>query len=99
MSTRKFLVGFALAAVLLAGVVSYFASAAPDGLTKVAEEHGIAAAETEHATGDSPFADYGIAGLENSALSGGLAGVVGVGVVLVIAGGLAFVVRRRTDRG
>lgn len=99
MSRRTFFVGFALVAVLLAGVVSYFASAAPDGLTKVAEEHGIAAAEQEHATSGSPFAGYSAEWLDNGLLSGGLAGVVGVAVVLLLAGGLGRVLRRKADRG
>jgi hypothetical protein len=97
MRTKRFLVGFALAAVLIAGVVSYFASSSPDGLERVADDQGIAAAEVEHATGDSPLADYGIRGVESDALSGGLAGVVGVVVVLVVAGGIAFLVRRRSE--
>lgn len=97
MRTRRFLVGFALAAVLIAGVVSYFASSSPDGLERVAGDQGIAAAEEEHATGDSPLADYGIRGVQSDALSGGLAGVVGVVVVLVVAGGIAFLVRRRSE--
>jgi len=98
-STRRFFVGFALVAVLLAGVVSYFASSSPDGLDRTAGDHGISSAEREHAAGDSPFADYGTEGVGNGLLSGGLAGVVGVGVVLVVAGGIAFAVRRKPDRG
>ncbi|HET7328516.1 MAG TPA: PDGLE domain-containing protein [Nocardioidaceae bacterium] len=98
MRTKRFFVVFALAAVLLAGVASYFASSSPDGLTRVADDHGISKAEEEHAAEGSPFADYGTEGVDNNALSGGLAGVIGVGVVLVVAGGLAFVVRRKSDR-
>ena len=35
-------------ALLIAGVVSRFASSAPDGLERVAEDHGIAANAVEH---------------------------------------------------
>lgn len=97
MTTKRFFAGFALVAVLLAGGVSYFASSSPDGLDRTAGDHGISAAEQEHATGGSPFADYGTRGVDNGALSGGLAGILGVGVVLVVAGGIAFLVRRRSD--
>jgi PDGLE domain len=99
MRSRRFFVGFALAAVLIAGVVSYFASGSPDGLERVAGDHGIAAAEEKHATGESPLADYGVRGVDSDLLSGGLAGVIGVGVVLVVAGGIAFLVRRKSDSG
>ena len=85
-----------LVAVVVAGFVSYFASSAPDGLTRAADDHGISAAQKPHATADSPLADYGILGVDNDLLSGGLAGVVGVGVELVLAGGLALAVRRRS---
>ena len=43
-----------------------------------------------------PLADYGVSGVEDARLSGGLAGVVGVLVTLLLAGGLARAVRRRT---
>jgi hypothetical protein len=99
MRSKRFFVAFAVVAVLVAGVVSYFASASPDGLERVAGDHGIATAEKEHATGGSPLADYGIRGVDSDLLSGGLAGVIGVGVVLVVAGGIAFLVRRRSDTG
>lgn len=92
---KRFFVGFLLLAVLLAGGVSYFASASPDGLERVAGDHGMSETEKEHAAGDSPFADYGTEGVENSVLSGGLAGVAGVGVVLLVGTGVAFAVRRR----
>jgi hypothetical protein len=96
MTAKRFFVAFLLVAVVLAGFVSYFASSAPDGLTRTADDHGISAAEKPHASADSPLADYGILGVDNDLLSGGLAGVVGVGVVLVLAGGLALAVRRRS---
>ncbi|MGH3385368.1 MAG: PDGLE domain-containing protein [Nocardioidaceae bacterium] len=95
MTARRFFVAFALAAVLLAGVASYFAAGSPDGLNRVAEDHGLSSAEKEHPADGSPFADYGTKGVDNGALSGAVAGVLGVGIVLVVAGGLAFVVRRR----
>jgi hypothetical protein len=41
------------------------------------------------------MADYGVAVIDNGPLSGGLAGVVGVLVVLTLTTGVAYVVRRR----
>ena len=83
-----------LVALLLAGVVSYYASASPDGLSRVAEDQGIAEAERDHASKDSPLAGYEVSGVSDGRLSKGVAGVVGVGVVLLLGSGLTYVVRR-----
>jgi hypothetical protein len=95
MRTRTFVVIGLLAALLVAGVGSYWASSHPDGLEFVAEKVGFADAAEDSATADSPLSDYQLKGVENEALSGGLAGVIGAGVVLLLAGGLAYAVRRR----
>jgi hypothetical protein len=84
-------------ALLLAGVVSFYASSSPDGLEWVAGETGFEEAATEHAAlGYSPFADYQLAGLDDARLSGGLAGVVGTLLVLAIGLGLMWLLRRRS---
>ncbi|MFE1143223.1 energy-coupling factor ABC transporter permease [Streptomyces rochei] len=84
--------------LVLAGFVSFYASADPDGLEKVAADQGIDRKTEEHASADSPLADYGVEDITDARLSGGLAGVIGVGVT-VIAGSAVFwaVRRRRTD--
>ena len=99
MGTRTVLIVGALLALLLAGVVSHYASSAPDGLNKVANDQGISAQEKQHQLDDSPFAGYGTKGVDDGRLSGGLAGVAGVGVTFLIVGGLVLAVRRgrRTD--
>ncbi len=88
------LVGLAISLVL-AGFVSFYASANPDGLEKVAADQGIDAKTEVNATADSPLADYGISGLTNTRLSGGLAGVIGVGVTMGAGSGVFWAVRRR----
>lgn len=95
MSNRRFLLGFLLVSLLIAGVASYYASSHPDGLEHVAGETGFSHTATDPATAESPLADYGVAGVESDRLSGGLAGVIGVGVVLALSTGLFAVVRRR----
>ena len=99
MTARRVFVAFALVAVVLAGGASYVASSAPDGLDRVAEDHGIAEREKPHALGDGPMADYAVKGLASPWLSGGLAGVTGVVVVLALTSGVAFAVRRRNAAG
>jgi cobalt/nickel transport system permease protein len=84
-----------LTTLVVAGVVSFFASAHPDGLEFVGEQLGIASHAKESAVAGSPLADYGVSGLGNSALAGGIAGVIGVCVVLAALYVVAAFVRRR----
>ncbi|WAP57882.1 energy-coupling factor ABC transporter permease [Streptomyces sp. S465] len=83
------------AALLCAGVVSFYASASPDGLEKVAHDKGIDKKAEDHAAKDSPLADYGVKDISDTRLSGGLAGVIGVGATLAVGSGVFLVVRRR----
>ncbi len=88
-----------LAALLLAGGLSYYASASPDGLEKVAADHGIDEKAEDHAAKDSPLADYQTKDVGNPRLSGGIAGVIGVGATLAVGTGVFWAVRRRTLAG
>jgi cobalt/nickel transport system permease protein len=81
--------------LVLAGFVSFYASASPDGLEKVAEDKGFADSAEEHATADSPLADYGVKDVDDARLSGGLAGVIGVGATVAAGTGVFWAVRRR----
>jgi cobalt/nickel transport protein len=89
--------GTLVVALLLAGVLSSHASSDPDGLERVATDQDFSDTEADHAAAGGPFAGYATDGIDNERLSGGLAGVVGVVVVLVLTGGLARVVRRRNS--
>lgn len=95
MSNRRFMVVGLIAALLIAGVASFYASAHPDGLEYVAEKTGFLDTAENSGTADSPLADYQTKGVDNERLSGGLAGVTGTLVVLLLAGGLFLVLRRR----
>ena len=95
MRTRTFVVAGLVAALLVAGVVSYWASSHPDGLQHVAEQAGFANHAERSPADRSPLSGYKVKGVENDAVSRGLAGVLGATVVLVLAGGLAYAVRRR----
>ena len=85
--------------LLLAGVVSGFASASPDGLEAVAGWHGFADTAAPSPLSDSPVADYQVAGVESARVSGGLAGVLGVLLTLAVTAALARALRTRARRG
>ena len=97
-----------LVALLLAGVVSNFASSHPDGLDSSLREGCTfdandnitggdcpAKQAREHELADSPLADYGIRGIDNAYLSTGLSGVIGVLLTFAVGGGVFWLVRRR----
>ena len=94
-SHRKVWAAGLVTSQLLAGFVSFYATADPHGLEKVATHHGIDKKAEEHAVADSPLADYGVKDVDDARLSGGLAGVIGVGVTVVAGTGVFWVVRRR----
>ncbi|WP_328944237.1 energy-coupling factor ABC transporter permease [Streptomyces sp. NBC_00250] len=98
-SPRKLWIGGVVTALVLAGFVSFYASASPDGLEKVAADKGIDSKVEDHAAADSPLADYGVKGIETARLSGGLAGAIGVGATLAVGTGTFWVVRRRRTHG
>ncbi|MEU1598169.1 energy-coupling factor ABC transporter permease [Streptomyces sp. NPDC005708] len=81
--------------LVLAGFVSFYASANPDGLEKVATDQGISQKAKPHTASDSPLAGYGVKDIGDARLSGGLAGVIGVGVTVVAGSAVFWAVRRR----
>ncbi|NES16854.1 MULTISPECIES: PDGLE domain-containing protein [Micromonospora] len=110
MSRRSwpFVLGGLLIALLLAGVVSNYASAHPDGLDSSLLKGCTVNAEGEitggscpaqksqrHELSDSPLADYGVRGISNGFLSTGLSGVLGVLLTFALGGGLFWLARRR----
>jgi hypothetical protein len=99
LGNRAFLAAGLLVALLLAGVASWYASSAPDGLEKVAGDQGFISQEQEHDLEGSPFAGYETKGVDDDRLSGGLAGVAGVGATLLLGGGLFLLIRRRGTAG
>ncbi|MET7453876.1 energy-coupling factor ABC transporter permease [Streptomyces sp. NPDC005574] len=84
--------------LLLAGFVSFYASASPDGLEKVATDKGIDRRVEKHASSDSPLAGYGVRDVTDARLSGGLAGVIGVGVTVAGGSAVFWALRRRRSQ-
>jgi cobalt/nickel transport system permease protein len=94
-SRRKVWAVGLVTSLVLAGFVSFYASANPDGLEKVAKDQGIDKKAQKHASDDSPLAGYGVKDVSDARISGGLAGVIGVGVTIVAGTGIFWAVRRR----
>ena len=94
-SNRALVVTGVLLTVLLAGVVSFYASSHPDGLNYVAEKVGFSSATKPHASNGSPLSGYATRGVTDQRLSRGVAGVVGVMVVGLLFTGLTWALRRR----
>lgn len=87
-----FLLGGLGVTLLLAGVMSFFASPDPDGLEAVAEEQGFMERAADHLFGDFALADYG----EVGGIPVGVAGVAGVALTLIAAGVIAYAARTRS---
>jgi len=94
-STRWVVIGVALVALILAGIVSFYASASPDGLNRVAADKGFASTEKTHKSDGSPLAGYESKGVDDPRLSKAVSGISGTVIVLVLAGGLTLLIRRR----
>jgi cobalt/nickel transport protein len=100
---RRFLITFGLIVLAVAGGLSYLADSDPDGLDAVATQGCsdgdgqlvgtcIAQHAGQHPLAGTPLAGYTIGG--DGRLTG-VAGVVGAGVVLLLAIGLFRLLRRR----
>lgn len=96
MSARR-LIGLGLIlAFLIAGVLSFYASAHPDGLQMVAKTLGFA--DDANSSDGSLLAGYQVPGVADQRLSGGLAGILGAAIVLATMTLLIRVLRRKQTR-
>jgi mannose/fructose/N-acetylgalactosamine-specific phosphotransferase system component IID len=87
-----FVVGV-LVTVVIAVVVSQFASSSPDGLEYVADQQGFIDQAEEHELADAPLADYGENLESESTISTAIAGFVGVTAALAVGFGLFWLIR------
>lgn len=93
MSKQEILFGLAVA-VVLAVVLSPFASPWPDGLEKVAESLGFLEKGEGEPIFSSPIPDYAWPGLKSEKLATSAAGVSGTLIVFGLGYGLAALIRR-----
>lgn len=90
-----------LISLLLGGVVSFWASAHPDGLERVAEDTGFLERTEENEAQKSlaPAPDYEAPGLDGDFSKVSAAGLVGAALAFAGAFGLFWLLRRRRTAG
>jgi hypothetical protein len=84
-----------LFSLFIAGFLSLFASAHPDGYEKAGEELGFIEKATSFI--HAPFPDYQVPGI-NQAFSGSLAGIIGVILTFVIFMGIGKVLGKKDGK-
>jgi hypothetical protein len=92
--TRYWWVAGVVIAALVVIVLAPLASSDPDGLERVAEDHGFL--ESARDALFSLIPDYAVPGVDGN-LSTILAGLIGVAIVFVLMLGLGKVLARRRD--
>ncbi len=87
--------------LVIAAILSPFASPWPDGLERVAERLGFAARAEGPATVSAPIPDYVFPGITNEGLATAVAGILGTLLVFVVlyAVGKALARGEKTNDG
>jgi cobalt/nickel transport protein len=96
MNKKDILLGL-LAALLLALVLSPFASSFPDGLERVAEDQGFLEKGTVAPAMAAPVPDYAWPGIKNEKLATSAAGVAGTLLVFGAAYGFAALLKKKEN--
>lgn len=89
-----------LAALVIGGVISLFASTYPDGMEKVAIDTFGGESKMEELTSgkevvNSPMPDYMMPGIENETLAASLAAVTGVLIMFVFVVVIGKILKKR----
>lgn len=82
-------------ALALALFLSPFASSFPDGLERVAEDHGFIEQGEGQEVIHSPIPDYALPGIANEKVATALAGIIGTLLTLAVAYGIACLLKSR----
>lgn len=85
---------FLFLALLLGFFCSPFASRSPDGLERVAIDHGFIH-KGEAVLFNAPFADYRLASMEDERASTAVSGFVGALVVFAAMGAVGTIIKKR----
>jgi cobalt/nickel transport system permease protein len=88
MSNKKLLIVGLIVSIVIASILSFYASSQPDGLEKVTADQSLDVNAVDSANSDSALADYGVAGVENERASAFLGGLIGVAITGLAGVGL-----------
>jgi cobalt/nickel transport protein len=94
MNKKDVLLGLCVALVL-AGIVSFFASSSPDGLERVAEDKGFLERGEVKPAMEAPVPDYAWPRIKSEKLATSAAGVMGTLLVFGAAYGVAVLLKRK----
>lgn len=83
-----------VAAIIIAGILSPFASPDPDGLEKVAQTKGFIEKGEGKETIHAPMPDYAVPGVRSEGVSTAVAGIAGTMLTFVIAFGAGRILRK-----
>ena len=92
---KKVILLLFLLSIALAVFISPFASTSPDGLERVAEDKEFLHNAEGQEKISAPLPDYSVPGIGGEGLSTSLAGLIGTIITFVIAGGIAFVLKKK----
>jgi cobalt/nickel transport protein len=96
MSRKEIVIGLIMA-VIVAIFLSPLASSWPDGLEKVAHDHGFIAKSEQGSILKSPIPDYAFPGIKNEKMATAISGLLGTFVIFGIGCGLALLLKRRRN--
>lgn len=93
MKDKYWMIGLVIT-LFIAGFISLYASPDPDGLERVAEDHGFLEKGEGQEVFESPMPDYSLPAVEDETLSASLAGVVGTVIIFVLVIGIGLTFRK-----
>ena len=96
MNRREIIIGLIIA-LIIAFFLSPLASSLPDGLEKVAHDHGFIVKSEQDTILKSPIPNYAFPGIKNEKMATAISGLLGTVVIFVIGCGLALLLKQRRN--
>ncbi|ACV62034.1 hypothetical protein Dtox_1149 [Desulfofarcimen acetoxidans DSM 771] len=96
---KKLLLASFIVALLVAALLSPFASSSPDGLERVAEDKGFLEKGEGHNLISSPLPDYLIPGISDERLSTSAAGIAGTLITFGFLYGFGRMIAKKDNQG
>jgi cobalt/nickel transport protein len=97
MKDKYWIIGL-VAAIFIAGFISLYASPEPDGLERVAEDHGFLEKGEGQEVFESPMPDYILPGIENEQLAASVAGIIGTLIIFGLVLGVGTALKKKPTK-